>query len=229
MRIFMALLILVCPALPAAAATTEIVVSGQGTASAAPDMATISFTINTYAASAQNAISANNARYQRLDSAMHALGVPAADVQTTSFTLDYNPAPKPPEAPSPGERYGFNAARSVDVIVHQLSLVGKSIDAAAAAGVTDVGGVQFAVSDTSAQNVAALKSAVLDARAQADALAEAAGLRIIGIRSIRQGGGIFQPQPAANVSTMMAARVPTVIRPSAVQTSTTVSIIFIAQ
>lgn len=230
MRILTIMLLLASAALPAAAATTSIVVTGTGTVSAAPDMATVSFTINTYAATAESALSANNVRFNRFESAMRGLGVANADVQTTGFNLNYNAPPTPPQAPSPGQRYGYNASRSIDVVVHRLMLAGKVIDEATGAGVTDVGGVSFAVSDTSGQNSAALKAAVSQARAQAEALAEAAGLRIVGIRDIRQGGGVFQPQPTADIGMVMAARrVPTVIQPNAVQTSATVTVDFIAQ
>src|SRR5579883_2230492 len=177
----------------AAAAPTEITVMGEGTASAAPDMATESFTISTNAASASAAMSENNTRYNRLEAGLHALGVVNADIETTSYTLNYTPRPQPPDTPQPGQRYGYLVDRSVDVTLHRTSLVGKAIDAAASAGVTDIGGVSFGVSDRKGQLALALRSAVSDARLQAQNLAQAAGLRIVRVKPLRRSSPSGRP------------------------------------
>lgn len=230
MRIIITLLLAAMLPANALAATTVITVTGQGTASAMPDTVTESFTISTSAPAAAQAMSENNSRYNRLAGAMHNLGVPNADVQTTSYGLTYTPRPGPGETPEPGERYGYAVSRSIDVTLHDTALTGKAIDAAAAAGVTDVGGVTFSVSDRKGQLSAALRAAVSDAHQQAQAMASAAGLRIIGIKRMQQGyQNVPPPQPVVMRTMAVQAPVPTEIQPSAIQAQAAVTITYLAQ
>ena len=227
--VFLALAVL-APAV-ASAAPTEITVTGEGTASATPDMATESFTISTNAASAAGAMSENNTRYNRLEASLHALGVMNADIETTSYTLNYTPRPQPPDTPQPGQRYGYFVDRAIDVTLHRTTLVGKAIDAAASAGVTDIGGVNFGVSDRKGQLALALRSAVSDARLQAQNLAQAAGLRIVRVKSMQQSSTIAPPPSPVMMRAMAApaAPVPTDIRPGSVQARASVVITYEAQ
>jgi uncharacterized protein YggE len=124
------------------------------------------------------------------------------------------------------ERYGYFVYRGVTVTLHRLPLVGKAIDAAIGAGVTDIGGVAFGVSDRKGQQQQALRAAVADARAQAEAMAAAAGLHITRIRTMQQG---FASPPVPMVREMAlpkAAPAPTEIEPSSVETQATVTITY---
>lgn len=211
---------------------TLITVTGQGSASAMPDMATETFTIATNADSAARATSDNNERYDRLVRALKALGVSSGDVQTTSYNVNYTPPPQQeaqPQGPVAPirERYGYFVYRGITVTLHQLSLVGKAIDTAIASGVTDIGGVSYGVSNRKAQQQTALRAAVRDARTQAEAMAGAAGLHIVRIRSMQQG---FASPPVPMVMRTMAAPVaapvPTQIEPSSVETQASVTITY---
>jgi uncharacterized protein YggE len=215
-----------------AAAPSVITVTGQGRVNAAPDMATAQFTIATNADTASAATSDNNTRYERFLNAAKALGIVASDIQTTGFNVSYTP---PPQAQAgniapvqPPQRYGYFVNRSVNVTLHRLPLVGKTIDAAVASGVTDIGGVTFGISDRRTQVQRAIREAVDDARAQAQAMASAAGLHITGIKSVGQGyPSIVQPGIAADVYRMAApAAAPTNIEPSNVEVNATVTVTY---
>src|SRR5579884_1541999 len=124
-RLLACVMLVAALAAPAAAATTsEITVTAEGRSSTMPDMATANFAISTFAASAASATSDNNSRYNRLLEALDKLGIAKSDVRTTSFSLNYNPPPKPPDVPQQGARYGYQVMRGVSVTVHQLGLVG---------------------------------------------------------------------------------------------------------
>lgn len=224
---------------PAAAiagpAATQIVVTGQGSSSAMPDMATEMFTLSTNADRAADAAGDNNARYERLTKALQALGIPAADIRTTSYNVSYTPPP-PPQPSQPGnvvparERSGYFVYRGVSVTLHKLSLVGKAIDAAIGAGVTDIGGVNFGIADRKAQQAQALRNAVRDARTQAEAMAAAAGLRIVRVRIMQQGFSSM-PVPMVKMAADMgpAPAPPTQIEPGSVETQATVTVTYDAQ
>ncbi|HET9095672.1 MAG TPA: SIMPL domain-containing protein [Candidatus Baltobacteraceae bacterium] len=229
-RLFIFLALLAMLGAPVAAAQPcEITVTAQGSASTMPDMARASFTISTAAGTAAAATSENNSRYDRLLSGLRALGIAPSDIRTTSLSLSYNPPPKPPDAPQPGQRYGYFVYRGLEVTVHRLALVGKVVDAAVAAGVTDVNSVSFDTSDQRGQFARALRDGVEQARAHADAMAAAAGLRITRVKTMQEG------VPSRIVPAMQgqvfrsAAPVPTQIEPSAVQTQTTVTVTYVAQ
>lgn len=214
-----------------AKAPTQITVSGQGTASAMPDMATESFTISTNAQSAAQATSDNNARYERLLSGLEALGIEHGDIRTTSYNVSYTPPPDPQPAgvtPPVRERSGYFVYRGVTVTLHRLPLVGKAIDSAIAAGVTDIGGVAFGISDRKGQQSLALRAAVRDAQAQAQAMAAAAGLHIVRVRFMQQGFA-SAPVPMVKMASAAAPSPPTQIEPGSVETQATVTVTYDAQ
>jgi uncharacterized protein YggE len=213
---------------PAAAALPEITVTVQGYATAMPDIAKIALTISTAAPDAASATSENNARYNRLLPALRALGIAESDIQTTSFNLSYTPPPRPPEVPQPGMRYGYSVYRSVAVTVRRLSSVGKVLDGAMGAGATNVDGVTFDNSNPRAQYAKALRDGVLQARAQAQAMAAAAGLRIVRIKSMQEGAPtrVLPSATAESYRMAAAAPVPTVLPPSPVETSATVTVTY---
>lgn len=219
-----------------------ITVSAQGRASAQPDMATETLTISTNAASAAAATADNNSRFQRLTTSLASIGVPKSAIQTVSYGISYAPPPNPvpasagntagegaPPMPRPiGQPSGYFVNRSVQVTLSRVDLVGKSIDTAVAAGVTDVGGVTFGVRNDAAQLAAALQSAVGAARRQASAIARAAGLHIVRIRSLQQGYG-EAPIGRMMASALPAPAPPTTIEPSSVEVTAAVTVSYEAQ
>lgn len=211
-----------------AAPLSQITVTAQGRSSIMPDMATANFAISTYAQTAAAALSENNARYERLLHALTGLGIAKGDIQTGSFGLNYNPPPKPPDLPQQGQRYGYTASRTISVTVRRLASTGKTIDAAVAAGVTDVNGISFDTSDASGQFAKALGDAVQHARSHAQAMAAAAGLRLVRVK-VMQEGAPSRIMPSMTADVYRAAPVPTQIEPSAVETHATVTITYEAQ
>lgn len=217
-------------AAPAASQTAVVTVTGQGRATAAPDMATETFTIATNADSAAAATSDNNTRYNRFMKAVERLGVAHADIRTTGYNVSYNPPPQPqPQQmpPSPPQRYGYFVNRSIEVTLHNLALVGKVIDGAVASGVTDIGGVSYGISDRRGQFQLALRDAVSDARSQAEAMAAAAGLHVVRVKSMGQGyPQVVQPRMMAADVYAAAPAPPTQIEPSNVEVTATVTITY---
>jgi uncharacterized protein YggE len=221
--VFVAALVLSCGA-AASAAPTEISVSGTGKVTMMPDEATVQASTVTTSDKASEAVSANNATYDRVVAALDKAGVPSRAIELGSYNVDYNPKPKGPlpENPPPYVHYGYTVTRSFSVTVHDVANVGKVVDAISGASDTSIGGVTFGLSDDSTARSRAVQQAVNDARAKAEALARAAGLRITGIRSISMGGAV-PIQPMMRLSAQAAAE-PTILQPSAVTVSETVSI-----
>ncbi len=246
---FLAIAILLAAVAPgvASAAPIVITVTGQGSVSQAPDMATLSANVVTNDDAATQATSDNNAVYQRLVSALAAIGVPESAITTTYYNMNFVPRPVE-EQPAVGgagavggvgaarvrypvynrERYGYVVTRSLSIQIAGTSRVGKVIDAAVAAGATDVNGVNFGVANSRTGYVRALRRAVEDAQSQANAMASAAGLRIVRIRAMSQGYPQVFPSPMRMgvAADSYSAKVPTEIQPSDVHVSATVTITY---
>jgi uncharacterized protein len=150
-------------------ATTTITVTGNGSVSAVPDKASFDFGVHVKASTATDAINQDNEQAQKIVDALKNAGVPDADIQTTSISLY-------PESHH-GEITGYSADNSVSV-TSSVKDAGNLVDAAAQAGANRIDGPNLSISDQKAQYAEALKLAVADAKAQAEAIANGAGLTL---------------------------------------------------
>lgn len=223
-------LALLAGALPAAAAPGDappaLAVSGQGAVERTPDRVTLALGIVTNDDNAGRATSANNALYNALAARMSALGLAGAALRTTSYNVSFNPRPPRPDASFP-QRYGYVVTREISIADDRTDRVGTLIDAAVAAGASNVGGVTFGLRDERAAYRAALAAAVADAQAQARALAEAAHLRLGRIVALAPAGSAVQPpRPYALARGVAAAAVPTEVQPSDLTVRASVSVTY---
>jgi hypothetical protein len=187
-------LLLAAATAPVSAAPTKITVSGEGSVSMLPTMATVNATVETTAENAADATSQNNTAYGRIVAAVTKTGVARDDITLSYYNVNYTPKPKPGTSNQADERYGYTVSRSFSIKVREMDKAGAVVDALAAAGVTNVGGVNFGLADPSKARAEATTLAVRDARSRAEALAAAAGLHITGIARISQdSGGVVQP------------------------------------
>ncbi|MGA8574148.1 MAG: SIMPL domain-containing protein [Candidatus Cybelea sp.] len=216
-----------CAAAAAQPSATEISASGSGSVTMAPDIATVDAGIETNAANANDAISQNNAIYERVVAALERLGVARADVALAYYNVNYNPRPRS-APPNPGERYGYTVSRTFTVKVRQIGKAGAVSDACTSAGATAINGVSFGLADSAAARTQATIKAVADARANAEALAQAAGLRIVAIKSMEVGGA-GPPGPVPMMRLAAAPNPPTQFDQSNVNVTVSVSVVFLAE
>jgi hypothetical protein len=225
----MALLVLL-GALPApAAAPAEITVSGNGTVTLPPDLATMDATVETNAESINDAISENNARYERVVAALGRAGIARTDVTLSNYNVNYNPKPKFVR-PNDEQRYGYTVNRSFSVKVHRIAMAGQAIDACTSNGATAVNDVGFTIANPVPARDRAISLAVANAREVALKIAGAAGLRIAGIKSMDYGGGPIEPQTIVMARAMPAPAPtpPTELDQSNVSVTVNVNVVFLA-
>jgi uncharacterized protein len=206
---------------------TEITASGTGNVSLPPDVATVNAGIDTNAPNADDAISQNNTIYDRVIASLSKMGIARGDIALSYYNVNYNPRPRN-ALPTSDERYGYTVSRSFTVKVREIGKAGGVSDACTAAGATAINGVSFGLADPKAARSQATIRAVADARANAQALAAAAGLRILSIKSIELNGGPSNgPVPMMR---MAAAPSPsTEFDQSNVNVVVSVSIVFLAE
>src|SRR4051794_31555508 len=154
-----------------AAPPRSITVNGSGMVATTPTQADFNFGVTTNGGSATAALSSNARLMTRVISALKAHGVAAADLQTAQVSLS-------PNRNENGDRIiNYTATNSVSARVHPLSKAGPVVDGAVTAGANQVSGPTLTSSDARVLSQRALKAAMADARARANAIAAAAGVR----------------------------------------------------
>ena len=160
-----------------------ISVSGRGTVSLVPDIVSLSIGVQTEGAVAADAVAANTARSEQVIEALGEFGVDSRDISTTNFSV----FPIQNRGPN-GEVINttFRVQNTVNVTVRDLDNLGGILDAVVTAGANTISGIRFEANDISRRlaHDEALTDALVDARRQADLLADAAGVRVVDVLSI---------------------------------------------
>ena len=100
---------------------------------------------------------------------------------------------------------GYNASSTLAIRVTKMETAGEVIDTAFRAGANTLNGISFSAENTDEARANSLKAAVADAKAKAETLAEAAGLKITGIKTIAEGNTWSFDSGANNFSAKRAA------------------------
>jgi uncharacterized protein YggE len=172
---------LVAPGLAHAAdaAPPRIIVSGEGEASTAPDMALLTLSVMREAKTAREALDANNDAMAAVIAGMKAAGVADRDLQTAGIQVNPRYTFKNnPDGSQEAVLTGYQVTNTLSVRVRDLDRTGEIIDKAVTLGVNQGGGISFVNEDPSATVTEARKRAVADAIAKAKVLAEAAGVTL---------------------------------------------------
>ena len=160
---------------------TLLSVSATGEAETRPDQARFQAGVNNWAASARAASEANAKQIREIVAALQAAGVAEKDIQTRTVSvqrIDY------------GERRGqYQASNIVAVTVRDVDKTGDVVTAVTEAGANIVSGPDLRMSDPEKAANSAYGAAYKAARARAEAYADAAGMEIARVLTIRDMGG----------------------------------------
>ena len=182
----------------AAVTGPTITATGEGMASGAPDLLTVTLGVQTNGATANGVLETNNSEAAALIDKLKADGIAAADIQTTQLILN-------PVYDQSDHLTGYQATDTVTVRAHQLDRAGGVIDDAVTAGGGDsqVQSIEFSVADDGPLLAAAHADAVRQAVAEAKAMAAAAGVSLGGLESVTDTSA---PQVTPFVAAGAAAR-----------------------
>lgn len=197
MRFFVFIAVAVAFAAPswAQGADRGLSVAGRGEVSAKPDMATVSFGVETVRDGAGAAMAANSAGMSKVIAAIKRAGIAPDDIQTSSLALSPQWQRKRNSPDSAPRIVGYLASNNIAVRVRRISALGEIIDAAMQAGVNRVDSVSFGFSDSTELLDKALQLAVKDALRKAALYAEAAGVRLGPVISLSERG-VSRPRPS---------------------------------
>jgi len=158
-----------------------ITVTGQASVTAVPDVAYITLSVQTRDKKAADALEANNERVAKVYQTLARFGVEKKDIQTTSLSL-YQQEEHDREGQVTARYYIAN--NTVRVTVHDMDKLGEILDAVVQSGANRLQGIQFGVSDRAALLEQARLEAVKQGKAQAAAIAAAAGAKLGEVQTI---------------------------------------------
>ena len=182
---------LALPALAEPAGPPVLTATGEGSASAAPDIAVVSLGVVSEAATAQDALAANGKDMNAVIDTITGAGIEKKDVATSGLFVEpvYSDPSKDPAGQS--KITGYRVSNQVTVHIRDIGKSGPLLDKVITAGANRVNGVSFEIGKSEALRDAAIKAAIGEARRRAELMAEAAGVKLGPIQSIsaNEGGG----------------------------------------
>jgi uncharacterized protein len=181
--------LLAAPALAQTERPAMISVTGEATLSVAPDQAEIEAGVTSDGKTARAASDANNTTMGQLLLALKAANIDAKDIQTSRLSLQpqYSNHSGASANSGPPTVVGYRASNRVIVRLRDVLKVATTIDMLVGAGATDIGGINFMVSQASKLLDDARAQAMADARRKAEIYAKAAGVTLGASLSISEG------------------------------------------
>ena len=208
-----------------------LTVTGVGEAKATPDVARTNIGVEIRADSVEQATVQSNQRMDAIIAAMRKLGLADKDLRSHSFSISFEQLPEPPPQPLPAEpqprgkvgataapaapaapatravRGFYRASNMLEVTIRDLSKAGQVLQAATDAGANNVWGITFELEDDKPLLAKARAEAVADAKRNAQALAEHAGIKLGPIVAVNEGGSQGGPVgPMYKMAAMEASR-----------------------
>ncbi len=180
----------------------SISVSGTGRASAAPDMAIISLSVESVDEDADAAIHDNNVRTQAVIEAAKRLGVEEKDIQTTDYRL-WIEERRDESGWVTGERR-YHVTHSLTVRLYEIDKAGQLLGDLIAAGANDIDDIRFAIADPTALAEEARREAVANAKAKAETMAEALGIELGDVLYVSESG--YEPPVYRDATMMLEAK-----------------------
>ena len=202
------------PAVPA------LITSGQGEARVAPDRASLLVNVQTRGSTAASAASENAQKSRAVLDALAKLGLSREQLGTEGYSV--SPELRYDKEGGAPKVTGYVVTNSVKAETRRVEQAGAMIDAALGAGANMINSLSFYASSIDVPRREAIAAAVMSARADADAMARAAGGALGTLLEMSTQGPTSPPRPMFEFQTMrgkMAQAEPTPVN-SGVQTVT---------
>ena len=207
-----------------AATPHTLSITGTGRVFVTPDLGEVQLGVLVQRPTVAEASQAGAKAMTDVVAAVRTAGIPDADIQTSTLSLQ----PIYETKPEGGTQtiVGYQLRNGVTITVRKLDLIGQVVDGAVAAGATTIDGITFRVADPTPMQRQAREAAVADARAKADTLVRAAGTRITGIMSISESTA-SPVWPSRGGATVDAAGTP--VLPGTTEIDVTVSMTYLLE
>jgi uncharacterized protein YggE len=146
-------------------------VTGVGQVSVTPDMAYVTFGVETDNVNLAQAQGDNATQMTAVIAKLKSLGIADKDIQTTGYNVS-------PRYDKDQKVTGYHVANGVRATIRDLKSLGSTIDAAVASGANRVNGISFDLSNKDAATQQAREQAVAAARAKAEQYAKLVNMQL---------------------------------------------------
>lgn len=203
-----------------------VIMSGEGSVKAVPNIADVSGGVTTRARHAGDALHANSDAMAKVVVALKALGVTDKEITTTNFSFEpqYETDDKGSRDPS-NRVVGYTVSNEINVTLSDLSKAGDVLDVLIEAGANDSASISFDIKDRHALEMQARAEAGRDALERAQTYARQVGAELGPVRTIREG--VFsEPGGGLETVTVTAMRASTRIEAGEQSISATVTVVW---
>lgn len=198
----------------------SIVTTGEAIVRRAPDQAFVTAAVETRSRTPRDAQQQNAMTMTAMLQKVATAGVPKDAIRTLGYTIhqdvDFVNGRRVPR--------DFTARNAVEIRVDAVERTGEVIDAAMQGGATAVENVRYDLKERSALEREALRLAVVDARARADAAAAGAGQTVVRVLRIDDTRKPEYPRPMMAARVAMADAPTTPIEPATIEIRSSVTL-----
>ncbi len=168
----------------------SITVTGEGKISSSPDIAELTFGMQTgRKVTSKDAIASLRASMTAIIDAVKDQGVAEKDIKTEQFYLN----PVYDWSTSTQTLRGYEASEMLRVTVRDLDKVGDVLGAATSAGANSANGIQFTIDKPEKLQEEAREEAIAQAKERARVIANQLGMSLGKVVSFSEGGGYYPP------------------------------------
>ena len=210
---------------PGNVTSRTITVTGQGSATVKPDLATVQLGVNVQKPTANAALQQANKSAAALIDALEAAGIAEDDIVTANLSIW-------PQYGDKSTITGYSASNNVSVTVRDITKAGPVIDVAASAAGDDIAinGISFGLDDPEQVLATARADAMANAAKRAGEFATAAGAKVGTVLQISETAVTpYEPRFFATDSagaTTAAPSAPTPIQAGTTDVSVTVNVVY---
>jgi uncharacterized protein YggE len=202
----------------------SVTAQGEAVITAEPDQAQIDIGVVTQGRNALDAAKENAEKLARVASEVKKFLGKGDEVKTANYSL--NPNYRYPQGGKP-EIVGYTATNVLQIKTGALENVGNLIDAAMRSGANTIQRLLFTLKDEHSAQIQALRLASTRAKAKAEAMANALGLKIVKVLSVTENERGVRPiiMPQSRGTQMeTAATAPTPVEPGTIEVRSSVTL-----
>jgi len=224
-RLLFSLLLVVLLCSPLFAESASLSVRGQAHVEASPDRLELSLGVSTQGASSQEALARNSELVRAVEAALLEAGIDKGELKTGQFSI--YPVWGKNRKSDREQPEGYRVHNSLALKTGKLALASRIIEVAARAGANEIGALRFSLEDEGRYRREVIALATVNARRDAETLAEAGGVTLVRLLSVQLDNASVMPfQPGMLRTTAMAMEAAPPITEGPVRLDAQVQLIF---
>ncbi len=183
--------------------TPQLVIKGEASIFKPADQVEVKIGVVTSAENSTQALNENNQRMHQIVNRLQAIGLDESDYQTGRFHIQ--PIYRQPPKESPGESTKidhYEVSNAIQVKTQKLFLADKMVGAAVEGGANQIEQLNFNINNPHAYRAEVIHLATQNALSDAQALANAAAVRLVRVLSLSMDQ--WQHQPRSSHFSLMA-------------------------